>query len=99
MMTVDPDLKTVYSSVLPICTSSILNIYLRKSHGARTRPPRTVVGRYGKNGRTIEESLDQKRRAPGLRQRQQHVLPSKPVNWLVGWLRAAYACTIQYTLD
>ena len=48
---VDPDLKTVYSSVLPICT-------ICKSHGAKI-----VVGRYGKNGRTIEESLDKKRRA------------------------------------
>ena len=48
---VDPDLKTVYSSVLPICN-------ICKSHGAKI-----VVGRYGKNGRTIEESLDKKRRA------------------------------------
>ena len=48
---VDPDdLKTVYSSVLPICN-------ICKSHGAKI-----VVGRYGKNGRTIEESLDKKRR-------------------------------------
>ena len=48
---VDPDLKTVHSSVLPICN-------ICKSHGAKI-----VVGRYGKNGRTIEESLDKKRRA------------------------------------
>ena len=49
----DPDLKTVYSSVLPICN-------ICKSHGAS----KIVVGRYCKNGRTIEESLvDEKRRA------------------------------------
>ena len=34
---VDPDLKTIYSSVLPFCT-------ICKSHGAKT-----VVGRYGSN--------------------------------------------------
>ena len=53
-MEVDPDLKTVYSSVLPICN-------ICKSHGAKI-----VVGRYSycKNGRrTIEESLDKKHRA------------------------------------
>ena len=52
---VDPDLKTVYSSVLPICN-------ICKSRGAKI-----VVGRYCKNGRTIVlESLDIK--SAGLRQ-------------------------------
>ena len=48
---VDPDLKTIYSTVLPICN-------ICKSRGAKT-----VVGRYGRAGKAIEERLDQRRRA------------------------------------
>ena len=47
---IDPALQTIYSVVLPICT-------MCKSQGATI-----VVGRYG-NGKTIEQRLDQSRRA------------------------------------
>ena len=48
---IDPALQTIYSVVLPICT-------ICKSQGAKI-----VVGRYGRNGKAIEQRLDQQRRA------------------------------------
>ena len=71
---VDPDLKTVYSSVLPICTIC-----------ARATEQRLPLAAKVKMAEQLRRVFI---KSAGLRQRQQHVLPSKPINWLVGWLYA-----------
>ena len=80
---VDPDLKPVYSAVLPICTIC----------ASRATEPRLSLAATVKMAEHLRRVLI---KSSGLRQRQQHVLPSKPINWLlVCWL--LYALVVHYT--
>ena len=54
------------------------------------------MGRYCKNGRTIEESLDKIIKSAGLRQQKQQKLLSKPIYKLAGGLAI---CTIHLIYD